>query len=476
MNNDFKSGIIFTALGQYGNVVIQFILNMILSRMLTPREFGVVAIIQVFALFFQVLSSLSIVPAIVQNKFLEEKDYGVIFNYTIIFGLLMAVLFGFSGELLAIIFRDKIYISLSWIMAILIMADFIGSVPTAILSKKKEFKVINIRLLIGSVIGAIIGIIVAFFHIGIYALLIVLIVPALVSLIFNLFFVRISYTKSLSSEPVKKIIFFVKYQAAFSFINYIYRNLDNLLIGRYLGATNLGDYSKSYQLISFPITVFLGVISPVIQPILSEHEKNKQLIKETYLNISKLLALMAIPLSVFLCLNSDKIIYLLFGPQWQGAVLPFSILCLSIWAQMLAQLVSVIWQSRNLPRIQMINGLISLVIIGGAIITGIIFGNLESVALAVAISYVINFIVSSGMLLKFGLDGSFWQMLKAISKPLISGIIIFIILFIVQPYINFASLFLTLFARGVIWLIIVFVLLILMNDLQTLRKLTRAGN
>lgn len=83
MKNEFKTGIFFTALGQYGSVIIQLGLNIVLSRLLTPKDFGVFAIIQVLVLFFRILAGQSISPAIVQNKLLTNKDYGVIFNYSI---------------------------------------------------------------------------------------------------------------------------------------------------------------------------------------------------------------------------------------------------------------------------------------------------------------------------------------------------------------------------------------------------------
>ena len=72
MKNEFKAGILFSAIGQYGNVIIQLLINVILSRLLTPKEFGVIAIVQVLLLFFQILSGQSISPAIIQNKNLNK--------------------------------------------------------------------------------------------------------------------------------------------------------------------------------------------------------------------------------------------------------------------------------------------------------------------------------------------------------------------------------------------------------------------
>lgn len=473
MKNDFRAGVFFTAIGQYGNVVIQLLLNIILSRILTPTDFGVVAIVQVLLLFFKILAGQTISPAIIQNKKLTERDYGVIFNYSIILGVILAVVFGMSGFLLSKLYHNDIYMTISWVMSVLIVADSVSCVPNGILSKEKRFREINIRLLISLVIGAILGISAALLGAGVYSLIIVETVPAIISLALNLLIVDIKFTKSLDIGPIKEIIFFVKHQTIFALINYLYRNLDNLLVGNFLGATNLGNYSKGYQLISFPITVFLGIINPVLQPILSEHSNDIKLNRDTYLKITHGLALISVPVSVFMCLNADKIIYFLFGSQWSKAVIPFAVLSTSIWAQMLAQTISVFWQSRNLPNIQTRNGFISFVIVGSSIVIGIFSGDISGVAFAVAISYIINFFVSAMLLLHIGLEGKFSQLLRVMGKPFVLGIILVATIFISNPFLNFQSVFLTLLARGIIWLLIIIVFMIITGEYRTIKSLLK---
>lgn len=210
MKNDFRAGVFFTAIGQYGNVVIQLLLNIILSRILTPTDFGVVAIVQVLLLFFKILAGQTISPAIIQNKKLTERDYGVIFNYSIILGVILAVVFGMSGFLLSKLYQNDIYMTISWVMSVLIVADSVSCVPNGILSKEKRFREINIRLLISLVIGAILGISAALLGAGVYSLIIVETVPAIISLALNLLIVDIKFTKSLDIGPIKEIIFFVR--------------------------------------------------------------------------------------------------------------------------------------------------------------------------------------------------------------------------------------------------------------------------
>ena len=120
MKNEFKTGIFFTAIAQYSTVIVQLIINMILSRLLTPGEIGMVTIVQVIIFFFQLLAGSAIGPAIIQNKNLNEKDYGIIFNYSVIFGIFLVLAFGFGGGIiLSTIYSNPIYIPLCWAMTVL---------------------------------------------------------------------------------------------------------------------------------------------------------------------------------------------------------------------------------------------------------------------------------------------------------------------------------------------------------------------
>ena len=474
MKNDFKNGLFFTAIAQYSTVVVQLVINMVLSRLLTPKEIGMVTIVQVLVFFFQLLAGSALVPAIIQNKDLNDEDYGIILNYSILFGFLLALIFGLGGGfLLSLLYKNPAYIPLSWSMSLLIIMGATGQVPNGILTKEKRFKEMSLRLLLSGIVGATFGIVAAFMHAGIYAMVLVLTITDFISLVLNLRMVKIHYTRSLKWASVKKVLPFVKHQTGFSMINYLYRNLDNLLVGKVLGASALGNYSKSYQLLSLPITVFLSVINPVMQPILAEHETDVRLIRETYLKVCRILAIIAIPVSVFFSLNSGPIIYFLFGKQWSLAIVPLGILSLSIWAQMLSQSMPAIWQSRNLTPIQTFNGIISLLIIGISIIIGVFMGSINTVAITVASGYIINFIVSGSILMSKALDSNFFQLFKVLIKPLILGGVMSVVLIITNPYLEFSSLFITLLIRGILWGILIFFYLIITGEFRKLKEMVK---
>lgn len=205
MKNDFKNGLFFTAIAQYSTVVVQLVINMVLSRLLTPKEIGMVTIVQVLVFFFQLLAGSALVPAIIQNKDLNDEDYGIILNYSILFGFLLALIFGLGGGfLLSLLYKNPAYIPLSWSMSLLIIMGATGQVPNGILTKEKRFKEMSLRLLLSGIVGATFGIVAAFMHAGIYAMVLVFTITDFISLVLNLRMVKIHYTRSLKWASVKR--------------------------------------------------------------------------------------------------------------------------------------------------------------------------------------------------------------------------------------------------------------------------------
>ena len=132
-------------------------------------------------------------------------------------------------------------------------------------------------------------------------------------------------------DAIRKIFSFSAYQFLFNAINYFSRNLDKLLIGKYMGMTPLGYYEKSYRLMMLPLQNITHVISPVMHPVFSEFQHDLQRVRTSYEKIVRLLAFIGFPLSVFLWFAAQEVVLIIFGSQWMPSVPVFRILSLSCW-------------------------------------------------------------------------------------------------------------------------------------------------
>lgn len=451
MNNQLKKGFLYTALGTYSNFFLQLIIQMVLSRLLTPKDYGVVAIMQVFIVFFAMLIESGMGPAIIQNKTLTDKDNRVLFNFSAIFAIVIAVFFGLFGYLLSWIYGNSIYQALTWIQAISVLFNGLNIVPTALLNKEKQFKLVNISIVSGNLVAGIVGVTLAFLGAGVYSLIISAIISAVITFSLNRFFTKISFNRSWDTKALKQIWNFSKNQFGFNFINYFSRNSDNILIGKFMGAAPLANYNKAYQLLLLPNSLFLGVVNPVLQPVLSEFQDEPEKIKEVYYKIIHLLALLGMPLSVFLSLMSKQIIFFMFGTQWQMAVFPFSVLALTVWVQLTGSTTGSIFQARNHAKRLFFTGSVSAVILVSSIIIGIILGNVNRVALSLSLGFMVNFFWSFYQLIVKSLEDKMMEFLKEFIFPFFLAVIMFGILKLIA-LLSISNIFLSLIVNGLVFL------------------------
>ncbi|AIS02727.1 lipopolysaccharide biosynthesis protein [Lactococcus lactis] len=450
-----KKGFTYTAIGKYSNYLIQLVVQMVLSRLLTPKEFGVVAIMQVFIVFFALMVEAGMGPAIIQNKTLTYQDNNILFNFSAIFTVIVSIVFGFFGFFLSSFYNNSIFIQLTWLQSLSIMFDGLNIVPTALLYKNKKFKILNFNVVIANFISGALGVALAFYGFGVYSLIWYAICTSLLKFTLNMFFTNVSFVRELNLVAMKKIWSFSKNQFFFNFINYFSRNSDNILIGKFMGETAIANYSKSYQLLTMPSSLLLGIISPVLQPILSEYQDDVIYIRKISYKLVHFLVLISLPLSVFLSFTAQPIIFILFGNQWGNAVLPFRVLSLTIWSQIAVASFGGIIASRNKSEILVINGILNAIITVSSIIIGIIFGSINNVSICLTIAFIINFFISSYIIIKYVLDDHMKNYYKLFYSPILLSIIVSIFLWGVNIF-NYSNVWLS-FAINLIVFIVVFI-------------------
>lgn len=466
--NDFKKGIFFSALGKYSNVVIQLIVNAILSRILTPADYGIVAVVNVFLIFFQMLADFGIGPAIIQNKKLDQKDIESIFAFSIYLAFFLGIIFMFLGYPISVFYQDDVYIPIAIILGVCVVFYALLVVPQSLLLRDKKFFNVNMTTILANLLSGVISIVLAFAGFSYYSLIIGNIVKAFV--MFLVFFVqsKLKFHYKTNKTSLMKIYSFSKNQFAFNFINYFSRNLDKMLIGRYMSASAVAYYDKAYQVSLYPNQILTNVITPVIQPIMSEFETDTERIKNVYLRITQVLGTLGIPLSVFLFFNSSEVIQFLFGDQWGGSVLTFQILSVSIWVQMISSSTGAIFQSANRTDLLLLSGVLSAILNISSIMFGVYLGRIEYVALMIVFSFGVNFLMNNYLLLYRLFDSSYVEYFKVLIKPVIMGIIQLVVFFLL-PELNF-SLFINLVIKGLLFVLLFVVGLLATGQMKLLKE------
>lgn len=430
-------GVIWSAIEKYSGLFVQLLITAVLARLLTPTDFGVIAIATVITTFFNMFTDMGIGSAIVQNQTLSKDDLISLFSFSIYSGSFLALLFFGCSYLIASFYDNKLLLPICQLLSLNLLFAAWNMVPNALMRKAKRFKFIAIRSFVLLVLCGGISVSVAFAGGGVYSLLITPILSSLALFIINYRQYPIKFSFRLRKASLAKVFSFSVFQFLFSFVNYFSRNLDKLILGKYYSMSDLGYYEKSYRLMLLPMNYVTNVVTPVMHPILTTLQDDFAQLADKYNKILKLLLVISFPLGTFLYFSSEDIIVIVFGSQWEAAVPVFRILALSLPLQMILSTTGSIYQAANQTKWMFYGGLCNTAItVGGFIIAAINFEEIAAMAWAWDITLFINVFNSYAILYLLVLRQSLVPLLKNFVYPALCALCLTLMLSLVNNYIH----------------------------------------
>ncbi|AZZ60444.1 lipopolysaccharide biosynthesis protein [Oenococcus sp. UCMA 16435] len=469
MNQAFKNGIFFSFIGRYGNFLITLAVNLLLSRMLTPNEYGQVGNVLIFISFFQLLSNAGIGAAIIQHQDLTAADIESIYSFSGILSLMLMLLFPIIGLLLSFFYGSIQYFYLSLPFALAVLFYSLIVIPNAYLMKELRFKVLNLTQLLTSFVGGVSGVIAALAGLGVYALVINTVFATFLDYFVKIYITRMKFGK-LRRDSLDKVLNFSINMFFGNVLQYFSQNFDNFLVGKVYGASALGNYGKAYQLLRYPNYLVSGIFTSILVPVLADKQDNINLLRESYYKVMKTLAYIGFALSSFFIIDAKEIILFLFGNQWGKAVLPFKYLSISVWVQVLYSIISPMFEVRNLTKNMRKLIQKNTLIMVSFIIVGIILGNISRLSLLVSAGFITTYFISLYSLSKDVLRTSFFEVIRKLIKPIIMSTIIAICLIIAKNILipNLHSTFLILFSQGSVFILVSLIILSIFGEMKNI--------
>lgn len=459
MANNIKrqlfSGVFYTALAKYSGVVISLVVAGVLARLLSPDDFGVVAIATVIIAFFNLFTDMGVSPAIVQHKSLTQEELSDIFSFTVWTGIGISVLFFAASWLIADYYESDILRTLCQLLAVNLFFASANIVPGALFYRNKEFKFIAVRSFIIQVSAGAAAVTAALCGAGLYALIINPIVSSILifAISYQRYPQRLRFTLGLT--VLRKIFSYSAYQFLFNLINYFSRNLDKLLIGKYMGMSPLGYYEKSYRLMMLPLQNITQVITPVMHPVFSDFQDDKEKLATSYERIVRFLSFIGLPLSVLLFFTAQEVTLIIFGDQWLPSVPVFRILALSVGIQIILSSSGSIFQAAGDTRSLFVCGVFSSTLNVAGMLLGIFyFGTLTAVAACIVVTFTVNFAQCYLQMYRTTFRRSAWPFIRQLISPLaVSGLMVAALL-PVQYAMEGMNIFVTIITKGIICFII----------------------
>jgi O-antigen/teichoic acid export membrane protein len=325
------SGMMWVAWGSGAMAALKIGVLVVLTRLLSPADFGLVAAGLVVIDFSLNFSQLGLGPALVQRAKLEPRHLSTAFFASSALGLLVGTIIFLSAPLLAEFFRMRDLVPVVRILALSFPVTGTAIVSDSLLSRELRFRVIANRDVFAYATGyGVVGITLAALGWGVWALVAAQLTQTTVR---TAILLRVAPPR-LSVRPTwGSFVELMDYGLGQSVarVGVILANqADNLVVGRWLGAAALGLYSRAYQLMSVPTALVGDMLDKVLFPTMSQVQHDLRRLATAYLRGMGLLALVTMPAGVVAAVLAPELVAVAFGPRWQALVPPFQVLALGM--------------------------------------------------------------------------------------------------------------------------------------------------
>ena len=322
------SGVKWTSFSSFITSSLQLIQLAFLGRFIEPSDFGLMAMVMVVIGFAQLFADMGISNAIIHRQNTTHQELSSLYWLNIFSGLIIFFIIWFLSPTISCFYKEIRLINFLRITGLIFLIVPFGQQFQILFQKDLKFAVLAKVEIFSSTINTLITVSFAYAGHGVYSLIIGQIAGTFFR---TIYLVSAGWKKwrpsfIYSHKEVKKFMRFGLYQMGERCLRYFTMNVDYLLIGRLLGPESLGLYSVAYQLMMKPIQIFNPVITKVAFPIFAKIQNNDSQLRNGYLQVIEIIALICMPVYFGMHAVSDSLIPLLLGHGWTNAVPIFNIL------------------------------------------------------------------------------------------------------------------------------------------------------
>ena len=329
LRNRTISGVAWSGVERFSVQGIQFVVQVILARLLTPSDYGVIAMLVVFLAIFQVFIDSGFSSALVQKHDRSEVDYSTVFYFNIGISIILFLMFFFSAPLIAKFYETPVLTSVARIVALNLIITAFAVVPRAKFMVLINFKTQAKASLVAIIISGAIGIWLAYAGYGVWALVFQSLLSNGINTLLLWILSKWWPLRTFSMVSFRSLFSFGSKLLMSSLLDTTFRNLYPLIIGRAFTAQELGLFSKADNLAQFPATNPTGIVNRVIFPVMCEVQNDDERIKTIFYKYLGISAFIIFPLMTGLAVLAEPFIRLVLTERWLGIVLFLQILCLS---------------------------------------------------------------------------------------------------------------------------------------------------
>ena len=363
-----------TLLAQGLRFGIQIGSTMILARLLVPGDFGLIGMAVAVTGFITLFRDLGLSQATVQRENITHEDVNALFWVNVAVSVALALLTVALAPLLGWFYGDGRVTAITMVLAAGFVVGGIAVQHQALMDRQMRFTSRGAVDVSSLAIGAGAGIVAAMLGAGYWALVVQTLAMTFSAAVGFWLLSRWRPGRPAWSGAARSMLHFGGHLTGFQVVNYLGRNVDNLLIGRVWGAGPLGLYTRAYQLLMLPIRQVNAPLASVGMPALGRLRAEPERYRKVYLRVLEKIALLTMPAVALLIATSDWVIRLVLGPGWEGAATIFTWLGIAALIQPAANTTGWLFISQERGRDMFRWGLVGTAVSVAAIVAGLPWG------------------------------------------------------------------------------------------------------
>ena len=309
---------------------ITFLVGLVLARLLTPDEYGLIGIITIFITVLNSIVDSGFSNALIRKPHATRDDYNTMFITNLVFSILMFLLLFFSAPAIAAFFKRPELVNLTRVMGIVVIFNALSIVQNTILTKHLDFKTKTKASLISAIVSGIIGIGMAIKGFGVWSLvgqaLSRQLVNSLCLWLFNRWWPQLKFCW----DSFKEMWSFGWKLLVSKLIDTTWNELYQVVVGKFYSPATLGQYTRGKQFAQILSANITSVVQRVSFPTLSEIQDERTRLVNAYRKIIRTTMFVTTPLMFALAGVAHPFIYCLIGPQWDLAASFLPLICISM--------------------------------------------------------------------------------------------------------------------------------------------------
>lgn len=423
------TGMIWTAVERFGTQIVQFIIGIVLARLLLPDDYGLIGMLAIFMAISQTFLDSGFANALIQKKDRNDTDYSTVFYFNLIVALLIYGILFICAPFIADFYNQPLLTEITRVYSLTLIVNALSIVQTAMLSIDLDFKLQAKASIISIIISGTIGIVLAYKSFGVWSLVFQGIFSAGIRTLILWVHGNWRPLMVFSKASFLSLFSFGSKLLGSSLINTVYQNLSTIIIGKAFQTTELGYFTRANQFARLPSDSATAIIIKVAYPILSRLQDNDQNLVNAYSQLLRPSVFLLYPVLFLLAVLAHPLIECFIGGKWLPCVPLLQILCFGqLWGPLTninLNLLYVKGRSDLVLKLEFIKKPIAFTLLIGAA-----FFNVYAVCAALAVYDFVAFAFNchyTDKFLKFGFRSQFRQILPIIGYCLIMSTLVCIV-------------------------------------------------